>query len=96
MGAHSRAGQRRSASRREARRHLQAVRQHQGVRGTGLGLAVSRKILREHGGDILVESQPGKGSQFILRLPLKSPLAPDGTGTQYDIGDIGLPPEDLE
>src|SRR5262249_18846681 len=41
-----------------------------GSRGTGLGLPVSRKILREHGGDILVESELGKGSVFILRLPL--------------------------
>src|SRR5262249_40982829 len=39
-----------------------------GARGTGLGLAVSRKILREHGGDILVQSQLGKGSKFTLRL----------------------------
>jgi signal transduction histidine kinase/pSer/pThr/pTyr-binding forkhead associated (FHA) protein len=45
-----------------------------GNRGTGLGLAVSRKILREHGGDIVVRSEVGKGSEFILRLPLRSPL----------------------
>jgi signal transduction histidine kinase len=45
-----------------------------GARGTGLGLAVSRKILREHGGDILVQSQFGHGSRFILRLPVRSPL----------------------
>src|SRR5262249_4282637 len=45
-----------------------------GARGTGLGLAVSRQILREHGGDIYVQSQPGKGSRFILRFPVKSPL----------------------
>ncbi|MCS6849576.1 MAG: ATP-binding protein [Gemmataceae bacterium] len=45
-----------------------------GSKGTGLGLPVSRKILREHGGDILVQSQPGKGSKFVLRLPLRSPL----------------------
>jgi signal transduction histidine kinase len=48
-----------------------------GAKGTGLGLAVSRKILREHGGDILVQSHPGKGSRFMLRLPIRSPLAQD-------------------
>ncbi len=40
-----------------------------GARGTGLGLTVSQKILREHGGDILVESEVGAGSRFILRFP---------------------------
>src|SRR5262249_35287607 len=50
-----------------------------GERGTGLGLAVSRKILREHGGDILVQSVVGKGSKFVLRLPVNSPLVSDQT-----------------
>jgi signal transduction histidine kinase len=50
-----------------------------GARGTGLGLAVSRKILREHGGDILVQSQVGVGSKFILMLPVRSPLQDPGT-----------------
>jgi signal transduction histidine kinase len=49
-----------------------------GSKGTGLGLPVSRKIFREHGGDVLVESKVGKGSKFILRLPMKSPLSADG------------------
>ena len=40
-----------------------------GSRGTGLGLPVSQKILREHGGDIQVESTLGVGSKFILELP---------------------------
>jgi signal transduction histidine kinase len=53
-----------------------------GAKGTGLGLAVSRKILREHGGDIVVQSQPGKGSKFILRLPLKSPLSAEASVLQ--------------
>lgn len=40
-----------------------------GSRGTGLGLAVSRKILREHGGEITVESEPGNGCRFLLSWP---------------------------
>lgn len=40
-----------------------------GARGTGLGLPVSKKILREHGGDIHVTSQVGAGSRFTLDLP---------------------------
>ena len=64
-----------------------------GARGTGLGLAVSRKILREHGGDIVVESLPGKGSVFTLRLPLKSPLVPDFSGTRIDIPTTPPPPD---
>lgn len=51
-----------------------------GAKGTGLGLPVSRKILREHGGDLLLHSEPGQGSQFVLRLPLKSPLLADAAG----------------
>jgi signal transduction histidine kinase len=44
-----------------------------GGRGTGLGLPVSQKIVREHGGQILVESEPGQGSRFTLELPAVSP-----------------------
>ena len=43
-----------------------------GARGTGLGLTVSRKILREHGGDIRVTSRPGEGSTFVLEFPLRT------------------------
>lgn len=40
-----------------------------GARGTGLGLAVSQKILREHGGEITVESRLGQGARFTLAWP---------------------------
>jgi signal transduction histidine kinase len=39
--------------------------------GTGLGLPMSKRIAQEHGGDLSVRSEPGKGSDFTLRLPLK-------------------------
>jgi signal transduction histidine kinase len=37
--------------------------------GTGLGLALSRKLARMMGGDVTVASEPGKGSVFTVRLP---------------------------
>ncbi len=40
-----------------------------GARGTGLGLPVSQKIIREHGGRIVVTSTPGQGSRFVIELP---------------------------
>lgn len=40
-----------------------------GARGTGLGLPVSQKIMREHGGDLEATSQVGYGSRFVLRWP---------------------------
>ena len=40
-----------------------------GSRGTGLGLPVSQKILKEHGGRILVDSTPGRGATFRLEFP---------------------------
>jgi signal transduction histidine kinase len=52
-----------------------------GSRGTGLGLPVSRKIVREHGGDILVQSVVDKGSKFTIRLPMKSAFAADVVGS---------------
>ena len=61
-----------------------------GARGTGLGLAVSRKILREHGGDILLESEVGQGSTFILRLPLRR--RKPRTSTARGTGHMPLPP----
>ena len=42
-------------------------------RGTGLGLPVSQKILKEHGGRISVQSQPGQGCQFTLEMPAVLP-----------------------
>jgi signal transduction histidine kinase len=43
--------------------------------GTGLGLPTTRKIIEAHGGSIRVQSDPGKGTKFSLRLPRESHLA---------------------
>ncbi|MGC3954978.1 MAG: HAMP domain-containing sensor histidine kinase [Propionicimonas sp.] len=54
-----------------------AVARRSAVHGNGLGLAISRDIVRAHGGDITVRSVLGEGAAFLVRLPATIPKGDD-------------------
>ncbi len=45
--------------------------------GSGLGLPTARKIIEAHGGRITLQSEPGRGTQFTVKLPIPARLADD-------------------
>ncbi len=57
---------------------------HRNAGGTGLGLAIVRGIIREHGGDIYVDSEPDRGSCFTLILPQPPRKATHGSAGPLD------------
>lgn len=53
--------------------------------GTGLGIYLAKKVIEDHGGEIIFESEEGKGSVFGFKLPIKSKIKKE----------ITIPPPDL-
>jgi light-regulated signal transduction histidine kinase (bacteriophytochrome) len=54
-------------------RPFQRLHNRKEYEGTGMGLAISRKIAERHRGSITARSKPGDGATFIVTLPLKQP-----------------------
>jgi signal transduction histidine kinase len=50
--------------------------------GTGLGLLVTRRVTQEHGGSVVLESEPGKGATFRLLFPRRR--LPPGSSPDKD------------
>lgn len=57
-----------------------AAARKSGITGTGLGLPIVKSVVERHGGDIAVDSAPGRGSTFRVRLPTSSP---PGNGNEH-------------
>lgn len=54
--------------------------------GTGLGLSIVKHVAADHGGDVSIWSEPGRGSTFTLRIPAAHVPAPAETPTPSDAG----------
>jgi signal transduction histidine kinase len=56
--------------------------------GSGLGLAIVQSVISDHGGTIAVRSEPGKGTVFVIELPVRPELSDDiGERSRQDAGE---------
>jgi signal transduction histidine kinase/pSer/pThr/pTyr-binding forkhead associated (FHA) protein len=77
------------------KRLFQPFNSSKGLKGTGLGLVVTRKIVQEHGGTVEVESKPDDGSTFTILLPCTVDEIPSLADTQGPSVGTYDPDEDL-
>lgn len=61
------------------------------MNGTGLGMAFVKTVVMRHGGDVTVQSEPGKGTAFTISLPLfleeADDALPDDAGNEHAHGE---------
>ncbi len=65
-------------------------------KGTGLGLAICQRIVKNHGGSILVQSRAGEGTTFLIRLPALAADLPAETPFPEGNPELSLPAELLK
>jgi two-component system, OmpR family, phosphate regulon sensor histidine kinase PhoR len=56
------------------------------IRGSGIGLSITKQVAEMHGGEICLQSEPGQGSTFILRIPIRdeSEISMKAKGSKSD------------
>jgi len=59
--------------------------------GSGLGLPTARKVLEAHGGSLSAQSQPGRGTCFTMRLPIRPPVIPKSGPAEVEAVASGVP-----
>lgn len=69
------------------------IGENQNQTGTGIGLALTKELVKLHNGKLFVTSKPGKGSKFTVQLPYEELAIPDSEGAVSSVSNV---PDDNE